>query len=452
MKERIFVLDDQESVLEFLKIMLEKEGYTVQAFTSGKEALDAAIQDPPELVLADLKMPEMDGLTFLSHTKSVDPSIYVIIMTAYATLESAVEAMRRGAFDYIVKPFKIDEVRMVVSKALDDRKIRLENKALKHQIKMYFGLTGIVGKDKALLKVLDLVKTVASTNSTVLIYGESGTGKELVANAIHSMSTRAEQPIVAVNCAALPEELLESELFGYTKGAFTGAMKNKEGLFKAADKGTLFLDEIAELSPKLQVKLLRAIQEREFTPLGTTKPVAVDTRIIASTNSRLEDLVKARKFREDLYYRLNVVQISIPPLRDRKGDIPLLVEHFIKRFSDGNGLAHKMFSSNAIDVLMGHNWPGNVRELENVVERALIFSKGDCITPEDLVDGIQGMESNDSIGPSTGEPMSLEDMEKRYIVKVLENTGWNKTKSAQILGIDSSTLYRKINRYNLTKK
>jgi DNA-binding NtrC family response regulator len=451
MKGKIFVLDDQESVLEFLGIMLEKEGYEVKTFTGGKEALDAAVKETPELALVDLKMPEMNGLDFLSHLKAVNPNIHVVIMTAYATLESAVEAMRRGAFDYIVKPFKLDEIRLVVSKALDDRRIRLENKALKQQIKMYFGFNGIVGKDRKFLKVLETVKTVASTNSTVLIYGESGTGKELVANAIHSLSSRADQPLVAVNCGALPEELLESELFGYKKGAFTGALKNKDGLFKAADGGTLFLDEIAELSPKLQVKLLRAIQEKEYTPLGDTQPESVDTRFITSTNARLEDLVKEGRFREDLYYRLNVIQISIPPLRERKSDIPLLVEHFLKRFTESNGMESKRIDPKALDVLIAHDWPGNVRELENVVERALIFTKGDCITPEDLTlhDGLRGGDGSDVLDSS--ESLSLEDLEKRYILKVLRDNGWNKTKTAQILGIDSSTLYRKINRYELKK-
>ncbi len=450
MNEKILIVDDEASVGQFLSIMLEREGYQVDAVLSGKEALEKIAQDPPHVVLADLRMPEMDGIELLTRIKEEDPRIAVIIMTAYGSLESAVEAMRKGAFDYVMKPFQIEEIKLVIKRALEERKLREENLELKRRVKQY-ELKEIVGKNEKFQKVLELVKKVAPTDSTVLIRGESGTGKELIARAIHNLSPRASNPFIAINMAALPEELLESELFGYVKGAFTGANKNKDGLFKAAEGGTLLLDEISEASPRIQVKILRALQEKEITPVGSTKTIKVDVRIIASTNADLEQMVKEGKFREDLYYRLNVVTIEIPPLRERKDDIPLLANHFLKKYTALYNLPMKKISDEAMKILQEYEWPGNVRELENAIERAIILSDGGVIKPDDLPEKIREKTASRISEKSSLVGLTLEELEKRYILQVLDETGWNKNKAAQILGIDPSTLYRKLQRYGLSK-
>ncbi|HDM89892.1 MAG TPA: sigma-54-dependent Fis family transcriptional regulator, partial [candidate division WOR-3 bacterium] len=388
MDERILIVDDEASVGQFLSIMLEREGYKVEAVLSGKEALEKIAENPPQVVLADLRMPEMDGIELLTRIKEEDPRIAVVIMTAYGSLESAVEAMRKGAFDYVMKPFQIEEIKLVIKRAIEERKLREENLELKRRVKQY-ELKEIVGKNEKFQRVLELAKKVAPTDSTVLIRGESGTGKELIAKAIHNMSPRANNPFIAINMAALPEELLESELFGYTKGAFTGATKNKEGLFKAAEGGTILLDEISEASPRIQVKILRALQEKEITPVGSTKTIKVDVRIIASTNADLEKMVAEGRFREDLYYRLNVVYIHLPPLRERKDDIPLLTNHFLKKYTSLYNLPPKKISDETMKILLEYSWPGNVRELENAIERAVILSEGDVIKPADLPEKIR---------------------------------------------------------------
>jgi len=449
MKGKILVVDDEANVCKFLSILLEKEGYEVKSTTSPKEALGLVKESPPHLVLADLRMPEVNGLELLSQIKNENSQVTVILMTAYASLDSAVEAMRRGAFDYIMKPFQVDEIKLVVKRAFDERRLREENLELKRKVRQY-EFQEIVGKNEEFLKILELVKKVANTDSTVLIYGESGTGKELIAKAIHQLSQRSQKPFIAINMAALPEELLESELFGYVKGAFTGAAKDKEGLLKAAEGGTVLLDEISEASPRIQVKILRALQEKEMTPVGSTKVQKVNVRIIASTNTDLEAKVKEGNFREDLFYRLNVVSINIPPLRERKDDIPLLVNYFLKKYSALYNLPVKKFSNEAMEILFKYDWPGNVRELENAVERALILSEGEIIVPGDLPEKILSQEEAPQIVAT--EKISLEELEKRYIIQILDLTGWNKTKAAQILGIDPSTLYRKLQRYGLNKK
>ncbi|MCD6087093.1 MAG: sigma-54-dependent Fis family transcriptional regulator [Candidatus Hydrothermae bacterium] len=450
MDERILIVDDEASVGQFLSIMLEREGYKVEAVLSGKEALEKIAENPPQVVLADLRMPEMDGIELLTRIKEEDPRIAVVIMTAYGSLESAVEAMRKGAFDYVMKPFQIEEIKLVIKRAIEERKLREENLELKRRVKQY-ELKEIVGKNEKFQRVLELAKKVAPTDSTVLIRGESGTGKELIAKAIHNMSPRANNPFIAINMAALPEELLESELFGYTKGAFTGATKNKEGLFKAAEGGTILLDEISEASPRIQVKILRALQEKEITPVGSTKTIKVDVRIIASTNADLEKMVAEGRFREDLYYRLNVVYIQLPPLRERKDDIPLLTSHFLKKYTSLYNLPPKKISDETMKILLEYSWPGNVRELENAIERAVILSEGEVIKPADLPEKIRNRFSVKVSDQVNLSGLTLEELERRYILQVLDETGWNKNRAAQILGIDPSTLYRKLQRYGLSK-
>ncbi len=446
-KEIIFVVDDEESLREYLSILLAKEGYVVRTFPGGEEALQALHEQTPALVLLDLKMPGMDGLEVLERIKQYDRDIQVIIMTAFGTIKSAVQAMQKGAFHYITKPFEVSELRIQIEKALEFRRLKNENIQLRRQLRTPF--ENLIGKSPNFLKVLDLVQKVAPTDATVLIQGESGTGKELVARALHDNSPRSSYPFVAINCGALPEDLLESELFGYVKGAFTGAVSDKEGLFRAAHRGTIFLDEIGEISPKLQVKLLRVLQEREIIPLGSTKPVKVDVRIIASTNRDLEKMVREGKFREDLFYRLNVITITLPPLRERKEDIPLLVHHFIQKYSKKNGIPPKRVPKEIMDLFLAYPWPGNVRELENAIERALILSPGDEITWDALPPALLGARKQKEEIPIPPPVLTLEELERRYILRVLEETQWDKVKTAEILGINLSTVYRKLARYGI---
>ncbi len=445
MKPWIFVVDDEESLREYLSILLSKSGYNVRTFPSGPALLEALGEQSPDLILLDLKMPEMDGIQVLERVRALDPNLPVIIMTAYGTIQSAIEAIQKGAFYYITKPFEISELKIQIQKALEYRRLKWENLQLKQELGLNLQ---IVGQNPEFLKVLDMVKRVAKTDATVLILGESGTGKELIARALHQQSQRAAYPFVAINCAALPEELLESELFGYEKGAFTGATSSKEGLFRAAHKGTLFLDEIGEISPRIQVKLLRALQEREIIPLGSTKPVKVDVRILASTNQDLEALMREGRFREDLFYRLNVITIRIPPLRDRKDDIPLLVDHFIRKYARKHQIPPKRVPQRVLQLLMAYPWPGNVRELENAIERALILSPGEEIAVEALPPQILGSRGEADL-PLPPPTLTLEELERRYILKVLESVGWDKARAAQILGINLSTVYRKLARFGI---
>jgi len=446
--DRVLIIDDEPSVVNFLSILLQREGYEVITAGSGPEALKKFRENPADVVLVDLKMPEMDGLQVLSKIKSMDNETPVIIMTAYASIESAIEAMRKGAFDYVMKPFKVDEIALVVKRALQERKLILENIELKRKVKQY-EFQEMVGQNEKFREVLQMVMKVAPTDSTVLISGESGTGKELIARAIHNLSQRSNKQFLAINMAALPEELLESELFGYVKGAFTGAIKDKEGLLKVAEGGTVLLDEISEASPRIQVKILRALQEREITPVGSTRVEKINVRIIAATNTNLEEKVEEGKFREDLFYRLNVVNIHLPPLRERKDDIPLLVNFFIKKYSRIHGLEEKKFSKATMELLMKYDWPGNIRELENVVERALILSDGPEIGPEDLPPKVRMRLPIVKVSSMKG--LTLEELERQYILQVLSETAGNKAKAAKILGIDPSTLYRKLHRYKQEK-
>jgi DNA-binding NtrC family response regulator len=395
-------------------------------------------------------MSGMDGIELLAEIKKLDKALPVIIMTAYASQKTAIEAVNNGAFHYLIKHAKNDEIRMVVRNALDMKRVRTENLLLKRQLKKSSDLKTIIGKSEEIEKVFTLVDKVADTDSTILIGGESGTGKELIARAIHFRSHRSSNPFVSINCGALPENLLESELFGHVKGSFTGAIRDKEGLFKVAQGGTFFLDEVGETSPTIQVKLLRVLQEREIIPVGGTNPLKVDVRLIAATNADLEKAVNQERFRTDLYYRLNVIPIHLPPLRRRKDDIPLLVTHFLKKFNENlKTEAQKGITKDAMDVLISYSWPGNVRELENVIERAVILEESNEIQVEALPDKLRARDASPRQLITDRAQVTLEELEKEYLIKVLEDTNWQKKRASSILGINASTLYRKIQRYGL---
>jgi two-component system response regulator PilR (NtrC family) len=368
---RILVVDDEKSMREFLAIMLEKEGYDVSVADGGEAALDTLRHEQMDLVITDIRMPKTDGMIVLRSVKDLSPSTVVLVMTAFASTETAVEAMKLGAYDYITKPFKLDAIKLTVAKALEGKRLRDENQLLRRQLETTQRFELIIGKSPKLCEVLDTVRKIADSQSTVMITGESGTGKELVAKAIHHHSNRRDRPFISVNCGAIPETLIESEFFGHVKGAFTGAVSNRMGLFQAADGGTLFLDEITEVPPPLQVKLLRAIQEREIRRVGEAKDLKVDIRLIAASNRDLETAVQDNVLREDLFYRLNVIPIHLPPLRERREDIPLLVDHFLQKFAPAPGLPRRL-TPEALGVLEQYPWPGNIRELENVIERATV--------------------------------------------------------------------------------
>jgi two-component system response regulator AtoC len=444
---RILIVDDEIIMRDSLSEWLREDGYGVVAVEDGFQALEKVQEERWDVLLVDLKMPGMDGLELLERVKKFKDEIPVIIMTAYATVDSAVKAMKKGAYDYIVKPFNPEEIGLAIRKIIAYQDLLKENIYLRQELEKKYAFKDIIGKSHKMQEVLALVKTVAKSNSTVLIESESGTGKELVARAIHSSSVRSEGPFVAVSCAALPESLLESELFGHEKGAFTGAVSMKKGRFELADRGTLFLDEIGEISPKTQVNLLRVLEEKELRRVGGTKVVQTDVRIIAATNKDLKAAVDQGKFREDLYYRINVVSIQLPPLRDRKEDIPLLVQHFLNKYCIENKKELDGLSEEVSRILMKYDWPGNVRELENVIERAVVVAKERIITPEDLP---LLVPSESKFKPTADMP--LQDVEKEHILRALESNNWNITKTAKILGIDRNTLSSKIKKYQIKKR
>ena len=424
---------------------MEEEGYEVRGITDPKQVVRMYKKFKPHCVVSDIKMPGMDGIELLRRLKKEDPYASVIIITAYASLDSSIEALRAGAMDYLIKPFRISEFLVRLKQVLEKRRLIVENVLMRKELKRLTA-SDIVGTSKEMRELLKLVEKVARVDSTVLIIGESGVGKELIARAIHYQSRRGAYPFVAINCGALAEGLLESELFGYKKGAFTGADADREGLFCVASGGTVFLDEISNTSPNMQVKLLRVLQEKELVPVGGREPVRVDVRVIAATNVDLEELVRAGKFREDLYYRLNVIPIRVPPLRERREDIPVLVDHFLRLCADRMGLSHKCFSKDAMRILTEYDWPGNVRELENVVERAVVLCEGDEITPDYLPHKLLDKEATFS-GRRT-----LEEGERGIILRALRETGYNINRAAKILGIHRTTLYRKMKRYGLSKR
>ena len=448
-KEKILIVDDERSMGEFLTLLLSKEGYRARATASGREALAILDDEPCQLMITDLRMPEMSGLELIREARRRFPEMGVVVITAFASLESAVEALRLGAADYITKPFHVDEIRAVVAKVMDGLALRKENRKLKAKLLEEGVIPKIIGSSLQTRELLDLIERVAPSDSTILLTGESGTGKEIVAQMIHQLSERASSEFVTVNCGALPDTLLESELFGHTRGSFTGAVRDKDGLFKVASGGTLFLDEIGDMSPALQVKLLRALQEREILPVGATKPIKIDVRLIAATNVDIDAKQKTGEFRSDLYYRLSVIPIHIKPLRERKDDILELSECFLNRACRRHGLTLKMLSDEVSGLFLSYSWPGNVRELENTIERALILSEGNTIEAAILPGKIRSSESG-GFRMTAGSPQgTLEDVEREYLLRVLDETGWQKKRASEILGIDPSTIYRKLQRYGI---
>ena len=448
---RLLVIDDEQSILDSLRILLRNEGFSVVTAHGGKEGMAALSRDNPDIVLTDIRMPHATGVEILAAARQQDPDVPVILMTAQATLQSAMQAVNEGAFYYIQKPFRNDELLAIIKRAAEHRNLRLENRTLKQEIKRRerHDHARPVGGSKSWIDVLRLAETVAPTDSTVLIQGESGTGKEVIARYIHELSTRTEGPFQSINCGALPESLLESELFGHVKGSFTGAVRDKMGLFTAAAKGTFFLDEIGETTPATQVKLLRVLQHREVIPVGATEPIPIDTRLLAATNRDLEEEIKRGSFRSDLYYRLNVIAIHVPPLRNRREDIPLLVDYFLQRTAAERNEEPKQPTEEVLEALQSYDWPGNVRELENALERAVILSSGGKIDAKALPERVTERRAEPLISEKVITNPTLESIERAYILWVLQSEGGNKSRAAEVLGIDPSTLYRKLSRYGV---
>ena len=441
----VLVVDDDVEMRELIHDVLKARGHQITTAGSGQEALALLAQTDFDVVLTDLRMKRMEGTELLTEIKRLYPDIGVILMTAFGSVETAVESMKHGASDYLTKPVKSDEIVRVVERAVREAALRREVSRLRKEVRKEYSFHQILGKSKAIQAVFDLIRRVADSPTNVLITGESGTGKELVAKAIHYNSDRREAPFIPINCAAIPEQLLESELFGHMRGAFTDAKMDKRGLFEEAQKGTVFLDEISELPLLLQAKILRVIQEKEIRRVGATKPISVDVRIIAATNLNLNEEVKAKRFREDLYYRLNVIELKLPPLRERREDIPLLVDAFLKKCGEARGKEMKGVSESALAMLMDYAWPGNVRELENVIERAVTLSLGERISPDDLPPSVQGARGDRRVLDEAAEKtLPLHEIEKEYIKKILEKMGGNKYQAAHALGIDRKTLYRKL--------
>ncbi len=446
---RVLIVDDESGILDSLRILLKTEGFVPYTAHGGRQGIDKIDELQPDIVLTDVRMPDVTGVQVLSHARQADADMPVILMTAQATLQSAMQAVNEGAFYYIQKPFRNDELVAILRRAAEHRRLRVENHSLKQEIRRRDKSTNgrPVGRSKSWLDVLRLAETVAPTDSTVLITGESGTGKEVIARYIHDLSTRADHSFLSINCGALPESLLESELFGHVKGSFTGAVKDKTGLFAAADHGTFFLDEIGETTPSTQVKLLRVLQQREVIPVGATESISVNARVLAATNRDLEDEIKRGAFRADLFYRLNVIAVHLPPLRQRTEDIPLLADSFLARSAMQRGEPQKGLSEDALDALMAYAWPGNVRELENALERAVILSSGDTIRADALPERVTARRAEPLVSERTPVTPTLEAIERAYIQWVLQNEGGNKSRAADMLGIDPSTLYRKLARY-----
>jgi len=443
--EKILVVDDEVDMRALLRDILQEGGFQVAVAGSGREALKLMAEEEYPVVLTDLRMKEMQGIELLAEIKRTLPDTNVILMTAFGSVETAIEAMKQGAYDYLIKPVKTDDLLRITERASREAALRREVSRLRREVRKDYSFHQILGKSKPMREVFDLIRRVADSPTNVLITGESGTGKELVAKAIHYNSDRRDAPFVPVNCAAIPEALLESELFGHVRGAFTDAKTDKRGLFEEASGGTLFLDEISELPLMLQAKLLRAIQEREIRRVGATRSVAVDVRIIAATNLNLTEEVKAKRFREDLFYRLNVIEIRLPPLRERKEDIPLLSDAFFQKCAQARQKPLQGISEPALALLIDYPWPGNVRELENVIERAVTLARGEKVVPEDLPAPIQGARGDRRVLDEAAEQiLPLQEMEKHYILRILEKTGGNKYQAAQALGIDRKTLYRKL--------
>jgi len=457
-KERILVVDDEQSIREFLEIMLKREKYEVATAENGKKALKKLEKESFDMVISDIQMPEVSGIELLSKIKNMNPDIIVMMITAYGSTDTAVEAMKLGAYDYLTKPFKIDELKIVIRKALDNRSLKRENIQLKKALESKYSFQNIVGSAPVMHKLYDMIQRVSETKSNILITGESGTGKELIARGIHFNGPLKDKPFVTINCGAIPENLMESEMFGHKKGSFTGAISEKEGLFEVSNKGTIFLDEIGDLPLSIQVKLLRAIQERTFRRVGGTQDIKVDVRVICATNKDLEKEVKEGRFREDLFYRINVIHITSPSLRERKEDIPTLAIHFLEKYNKELGKKIKKISQESMNALKSYAFPGNVRELENVIERTVALSDGAAILPEDLPPQIFNIPEGGGLSDlgtiKLGEdPIDLEEiigrLEKDLLTRALAKTGGVKKKAAKLLGISFRSMRYRLEKHGL---
>jgi two-component system response regulator PilR (NtrC family) len=455
---RILVVDDERSMRELLAIVLRREGYEVVLAENGRSAIEALERESVDLLISDIKMPDMSGVEVLRAAKQVDQDILGIMITAFASTETAVEAMRLGACDYLSKPFDIDLLKMKVREKIENRQLRQENVLLKRTLGLSHRFADIIGRSEAMLEIFKMIETVARTNSTILLTGESGTGKGLVAQAIHFHSLRRDRPMVSVNCGAMPETLLESELFGHMRGAFTGADANKKGLLEVAEKGTIFLDEIGEMPPVMQVKLLRVLQERRFRRVGGLEEQQADIRVIAATNQDLTRAVAEGRFREDLYYRINVILIALPPLRNRREDIPLLAEHFLAKYAEQMGKSVTGLSRPALEALQRHEWPGNIRELENAIERAVALESTPTILPESLPASVRGGAPRNGGSPVADQPLPgagfdleahVKEIERGYIARALQQAGGVQVKAADLLGMSFRSFRYYVKKYNL---
>jgi DNA-binding NtrC family response regulator len=445
----VLIIDDESAIVDTLRILLKNEGFAAHVAFGGKQGLDQISAIRPDIIISDIRMPGFGGLEVLAAARAQDPDIPVILMTAQASLQSAISAVNDGAFHYVQKPFQNDALVAIVRRAAETRQIKTENRALKKEIRRRDQVDKPIGTNKSWLDILNIAETVATTDSTVLLSGESGTGKGVIARYIHQLSNRTNGPFVSINCGALPESLLESELFGHVKGSFTGAVKDKSGMFAASQGGSFFLDEIGETTPATQVKLLRVLQHREVIPVGATEPIAIDTRLIAATNRNLEEEITRGNFRSDLYYRLNVIAIEIPPLRQRRDDIPLLAESFLEEIAKKRNEPKKNLTPEAAEQMQEYSWPGNVRELENAIERAVILASNGTIQPSALPDKLRLRKSEPLMAERTTKNPSLEAIERAYITWVLGSEGGNKSRAAEVLGIDPSTLHRKLSRFEI---
>ncbi len=446
----VLIIDDESAIVDTLRILLKNEGFAAHVAFGGKQGIDQIAAVRPDIIISDIRMPGFGGLDILSAARAQDPDMPVILMTAQASLQSAISAVNDGAFHYVQKPFQNDALVAIVRRAAETRQLKTENKALKKEIRRRDTvLAKPIGVNRAWLDILNVAETVAGTDSTVLLQGESGTGKGVIAQYIHQLSKCTSGPFVSINCGALPESLLESELFGHVKGSFTGAVKDKSGMFSAAQGGSFFLDEIGETTPATQVKLLRVLQHREVIPVGATEPIPIDCRLIAATNRNLEEEIARGNFRSDLYYRLNVIAIDIPPLRERREDIPLLAESFLEEIAKKRDEPKKTLTPEAVEHMAAYSWPGNVRELENAIERAVILARNGTIQAAALPERIRERRTDALVADRTITNPSLEAIERAYIMWVLGSEGGNKSRAAEVLGIDASTLHRKLSRFEL---
>ncbi|TES91127.1 MAG: sigma-54-dependent Fis family transcriptional regulator [Candidatus Cloacimonadota bacterium] len=450
-KPSILIVDNEKIVIKTLSFWLKMEGYRTETATLAEEAFEKCKKRKFNIAIVNLKLPKKDGIWLLQKFNEKKLEIPVIMITNHPSIETAVLSIKKGAYDYLPKPLNFEELGLIINKIIERQTLIAENILLREQLKEKYSFKNIIGKSLKMKRIFELIENVADTDSTVLIHGESGTGKEVIARAIHQRGSRREEPFITVNCAAIPDNLLESELFGHEKGAFTGAVSSKKGRFEMANGGTLFLDEIAEMNLNTQVDLLRVLQEREFRRVGGSKLITVDVRVIASSNKKIEKEVERGNFREDLYYRLNVIPLVLPPLRERKGDIPLLIQYFLDKYKKKKKREIRGVSKEGINLLINYNWPGNVRELENTIERIIVLGSGDFMTPKDLPGRIREFaKAKTKICYPINKP--LEDIEKEYIKNVLSDTNWNITRAAKVLKINRMTLYNKIKKYNLKRK